>query len=522
MRGVGTRAWLRLMGALLLPLVSMAIVPFYDTSEPRYAEIARLMAQSGDWITPWFSPGVPFWGKPPLSFWAQALCMRLFGFTEFAARLPAWICLLLSDGILIAGLRPMKGLRVAVLAATIYSTCTLVYICSGAVLTDPFLALGTTLSLVSFAAAVHGRIAPAEAQAPARPPLSGASGKSARHWRPYGFFIGIGIGLLAKGPLAAVLIFAPILTWHALNRKTVSLRAALPWGKGLLLAAGLSLPWYVLAELRTPGFLNYFIVGEHFRRFLDPGWTGDLYGSAHQRAHGTIWLYWLLATFPWGLWALAILAGAFRSPGLRAALKKTARDPLFGYWLAAALSAPVFFTFSSNILWTYVLPSLAGFSVLIAISAAELDSRPGRGGTALSAAAAIVPACVLAFSAIVCASPDLLNTERGLVRYAMRQHGPALALLYFSELPFSARFYSAGQARRITEGELGKALECSSSFFLAVPKQSRKIVSDMLREPLGELYANKRYILIKIPGPKSCGGHIAGKRMLAKAAASAG
>src|SRR5690606_17305837 len=143
-----------LAGALLLPLVSMAIVPFYDTSEPRYAEIARVMAQTGDWITPWFSPGVPFWGKPPLSFWAQALSMRLFGYGEFAVRLPSWLCMLLTVWILFAGVRALRGPGLALRSALVYSTCALVYVTSGAVLTDPFLALGTTLSMMSFAVAV--------------------------------------------------------------------------------------------------------------------------------------------------------------------------------------------------------------------------------------------------------------------------------------------------------------------------------------------------------------------------------
>src|SRR5690606_23223426 len=158
MLGVSKRAWLTLLAALLLPLVSMMIVPFYDTSEPRYAEIARVMAQSGDWITPWFKPGLPFWGKPPLSFWAQALSMKILGVNEFAARFPSWLCMILSNGILLAGLRPLYGMRVACLSAIIYSTSALVYLSSGAVLTDPFLALGTTLSLISYAVAVHGRI----------------------------------------------------------------------------------------------------------------------------------------------------------------------------------------------------------------------------------------------------------------------------------------------------------------------------------------------------------------------------
>ena len=35
----------------------------------------------------------------------------------------------------------------------------------------------------------------------------------------------------------------------------------------ILLAA----PWYVLAEIRTPGFLEYFVIGEHWNRFAVPG-----------------------------------------------------------------------------------------------------------------------------------------------------------------------------------------------------------------------------------------------------------
>ncbi|WP_100224103.1 ArnT family glycosyltransferase [Pusillimonas noertemannii] len=503
MQGVSKRAWLILMAALLLPLISMTIVPFYDTSEPRYAEIARVMAQSDDWITPWFSPGVPFWGKPPLSFWSQALSMSLFGFTEFAARLPAWICLLLSNAILIAGLVRLKGPRIAVLTAIVYSTCTLVYISSGAVLTDAFLALGTTLSLVSFAVMAGSARFPSKASGGETAFLYKPRTGSGLWWR-YGFFIGLAIGLLAKGPLAAVLILAPVMAWHVLNRKAGSL-STLPWGRGLALAAALSLPWYILAEIKTPGFLDYFIIGEHLRRFLDPGWAGDLYGSAHQRAYGTIWLYWLMATFPWGLIALATAAGALRSARIRCALASTARDPLFAYWLAAALFTPLFFTFSANILWTYLLPSLAGFSVLVAIFASRMERQFNRAGQVLATASAIVPLCVLAFSAIVWVSPDLRNTERGLVQHAMLQSEPSIPLLYLSNPPFSARFYSAGKVREIAPNSLKIAAECSPPFYLAIPKDQQRRVAELLGRRLDTIYSNKRYVLVKITSSGDCG-----------------
>ena len=83
-----------LLAILLLRLGLAAVLPLADTTEPRYAEIARLMAISGDWITPWYEPGVPFWGKPPLSFWAQALSFRWLGVSELAGRLPSWLATL--------------------------------------------------------------------------------------------------------------------------------------------------------------------------------------------------------------------------------------------------------------------------------------------------------------------------------------------------------------------------------------------------------------------------------------------
>src|SRR5690606_25342213 len=135
----------------------------------------------------------------------------------------------------------------------------------------------------------------------------------------------------------------------------------------LLLVAALSLPWYILAEIKTPGFLDYFIVGEHFRRFLDPGWAGDLYGSAHRRVYGTIWLYWLQAAFPWGVLMVAVVFGAMRSARLRSAVRSVAEDPLFCYWLICAWFKLFFFASSALILRPYVLPPLAGPSNLFAM-----------------------------------------------------------------------------------------------------------------------------------------------------------
>jgi len=496
--------WATLVAVLLLPLLSMTIIPFYDTSEPRYAEIARIMMTSGDWITPWFSPGVPFWGKPPLSFWAQALSMKLFGLNEFAARLPSWVCLLLSNAILISGVQRLKGRKIALWTAIIYSTCALVYISSGAVLTDPFLTLGTTLSLMSFATITQRRHTTYGNRDNRTPAFGNLANSPRTGWWSYGFFSGLVIGLLAKGPLALVLIGVPVAAWSVLNRKEVRLATLLPWRRGLLLVAILVLPWYVLAEVKTPGFLSYFIVGEHFRRFVDPGWAGDLYGSAHKRAYGTIWYLWLQATFPYGPLLLATLIGALFSARLRDSLAALRQDPLLSYWLACALFVPVFFTFSANILWTYLLPSLAGFSVLAASIAMQIKARftfPTRRFLVL---AGLVPFALLIFSLIDGIYPDLRNTERTLVSYVQQHSAPNTPVLYLSTPPFSAQFYSRGRARQIEMAQLRHATSCNGPFYLAVPKHQQGLVAQILdSNPAVELI-NRRYVLMKILARDRC------------------
>ena len=71
-----------------------------DSTEARYAEVARLMLATGNWITPQAELGVAFWGKPPLSTWLSAAAMALFGVNEFAVRLPASLLLLACGALL--------------------------------------------------------------------------------------------------------------------------------------------------------------------------------------------------------------------------------------------------------------------------------------------------------------------------------------------------------------------------------------------------------------------------------------
>lgn len=437
---------LLLMLLLGVPLLAMVMMPLADTTEPRYAEIARLMAASGDWITPWFEPGVPFWGKPPLSFWAQAAAFRWLGVSDFVPRLPSWLVTAATLWVLYQMALTWFDRAVARRAVLVYASSALVFIASGAVLTDPYLTLGTTLSMAGVV------------MAGCRPTV---------FWR-YSFFLGLAIGLLAKGPLALVLVGGAVLPWFLLFGEARSAIKGLPWVTGLLLTLILVLPWYIAAELKTPGFLDYFLIGEHVRRFLDPGWAGDRYGTAHQAAYGTIWYYWLQATFPWGAYALVMLLLQLTDGSKRRTLAQQFCDQRVVYLLGWAVFTPLFFTISGNVLWTYVLPALPAFSVLVALTLKRPGSSGARYGTGFLVYVAPLVAAVLMFW--MQADPGRLKTEKWLVEYVQQHRDAGQPLYYLDDLPFSARFYSQETVTRVSHDDVPAIMKGGGDFWLAVPK----------------------------------------------------
>lgn len=413
-----------LAALLLLRLLGMEMLPLMDTTEARYAEIGRKMAALGDWVTPWHDYGVPFWGKPPLSFWLTALSFRSFGVGEFAARLPHLLCAL-AIAWAAWQLALQRSRWEALLTVAVLSSSTLFFVSAGAVMTDGALVLGTTLAMLGFWRGLHGR------QTPRQP----------GRWL---LFIGVAIGLLAKGPLALVLIVAPLAGWTALRREAGAVGRAFPWATGIALVAVLVVPWYIAAELRTPGFLQYFLVGEHWHRFMTPGWSGDLYGHAHRFPIGTVWLFAFAAALPWS--ALVPAAAVWRRWKGEPATQRS--DQAWRLYLVLwALTPLLLFTAARNIIWTYALPALPALALL---AGGWLARWPGPGARRLVCAGLIVSlAGVLVF--------DLQLFQSGAAEYKSAKHlmqdaaaqcpvgGP---LIYLGARPHSAAFYSSGRIRR--------------------------------------------------------------------------
>ncbi|MFC4259720.1 ArnT family glycosyltransferase [Marinobacter lacisalsi] len=472
------RVWYWLIAAILLGRVlTMAAFPLVETTEPRYAEIARLMLASGDWITPWFEPGTPFWGKPPLSFWAQALSMSWFGVHELAARLPSWFAMVLTVGLMARFATLTWGRAEGVLSALALVSMGLGFVSAGAVMTDPFLLLGATLSLLSFAEV-----------------MLGGTSRSARWF----VFLGLVIGLLAKGPLVLVLVGMPIVVWTLSERNWHGLWRSFPWFWGIMLTLVLTVPWYVAAELKTPGFIDYFIVGEHFRRFLDPGWQGDLYGSAHQQPHGMIWVFWLWATFPWGVLMLVSLAWPETR---RRAWSMFRSDTVVRFLCWAALAPLVFFTLSGNTLWTYVLPALPFFALLFArMVFVGMNGVGAKTRRNLTIVAVIVPLLITAGGLYVAIDEGSLNTEKPLVAQYQSSRGSArVPLFYLDEVPFSARFYLRGAVAVTDPDRLARQGE---RYFVAARKRRIPDITGAVDGRVEVRYQGKRHTLLEVhPGP---------------------
>jgi 4-amino-4-deoxy-L-arabinose transferase-like glycosyltransferase len=436
-----------LLAILLLRLVAMWLVPLTDTTESRYAEIARKMLETGDWVTPQFDYGVPFWAKPPLSTWVSALSMKFFGVNEFASRLPSLLCCLALLFFMYSWLKEYKA-NIALLSVVILSTSFLFFGSAGLVMTDLCLIFASTLAMVAF--------------------WNSVVASKGRHWG-YIFFVSLAIGLLAKGPLILVLVGLPTGVWTILNRQLKSVWVRLPWIIGTLVMVALAAPWYYIAEQHTPGFLQYFLIGEHFSRFLISGWKGDMYGHAHSEPLGMIWLYLVFGFTPW----IALIAVLIVKNRSKLTWRLLLSDSWLNYLLLWSIMPIIFFTFAHNIISPYVLPAMPACAILIAEFFVTFDLRDNKFKQKiifwLSMSIPILAVFTLTFLLF---KPHLSpkRSEKDLVKkyYELRDNERS-RLIYYRHRVYSAEFYTAGKAKVMgTRKELESLLENDTTDFLAI------------------------------------------------------
>jgi 4-amino-4-deoxy-L-arabinose transferase-like glycosyltransferase len=284
-------------------------------------------------------------------------------------------------------------------------------------------------------------------------------------WK-YLFFIATGFGMLAKGPIIILLTAPPISIWSMIHKiSPARILKKLHWKSGILITLIIAVPWYILAEIKSPGFLDYFIIGEHFNRFFDSGWRGDLYGVPHTRPLGMIWLFLLIFAFPW---VQLVFYKLWRE---RKSLLNNERVSFLTIWL---LWIPFFFTFSSSIVHTYILPVMVPLALLVMHWWKDLKLKK----TWLSLGA-IFPVIVVVASIVFFSTERVhkyLNSDKyHLSSLVELPNTNQLPVVYWKRKSFSGQFYKKSKMALIKDDQaLDSVLRFHDKLFIIIQNKVLK------------------------------------------------
>lgn len=332
--------------AALLLFVGLDAYPLWDPDEGRHSLIARTVWTATDWrslLLPRLHDR-PYHDKPILYYWLTASAFALGGPTTFAARWVSASCALATVALVFWFALRAWGLAAAVAAGTMLLTAVGFLGLGRFSSLDMLLAVAVTAALVALHPWIddHTR----------RRPLGVASAA-------------VGVGLLAKGAVAAVLVAGIGMAHLALTG-----RVRRPCGRTLLVAAIPCLlvagPWYLLVGWLDPAYLSEFLLRHHVQRFL----------AASARLHPAPFWYTPMAAlalfWPWSVLLPAVVRDA-RERGL---------DDARRFCVTWAVAVVAFFTFSSGKLVTYVLPAMPALALLcgpvVSAAARELVTEPTR------------------------------------------------------------------------------------------------------------------------------------------------
>jgi 4-amino-4-deoxy-L-arabinose transferase-like glycosyltransferase len=342
--------------------------------EPRYAQVAREMLASHDWITPILG-GRPWLEKPPLYYWQAMLAYSALGVSDLAARIPSAIdATLLILAVYLFFRRFRRGVEAD--AALITASCAGMVGYARAASMDMALAATVAIGMLAWWA-----------------------------WRESGkriylalFYLFMALGMLAKGPVAPFLA-ATVIVLFALGAREIRLVVRTLWLPGIVLFCAVALPWYFLVQIRNPQFFREFILEHNLARF-----SSDLY---HHRQ--PFWYYLpvtAVALVPWMVFVIAAVVESLRTWWSERKSKSPEPDleMQFNGFACCWLIVPVvFFSLSQSKLPGYILPAIPAGAVLLAEYLRrhlERDAAVSKGlalAHALVAAAPLVPAMLIAY-----------------------------------------------------------------------------------------------------------------------------
>ncbi|VWC61264.1 4-amino-4-deoxy-L-arabinose transferase [Burkholderia lata] len=326
---------------LVLLVVALAIVWFaplglrhlIPSDEGRYAEMAREMFVTGDWITPRYN-GYKYFEKPPLQTWLNALTFAWFGIGEWQARL--YTAIASFAGILLVGytgarlFNPLSGF----LAAVVLASSPYWNLMGHFNALDMGLAFWMSLSLCSLLLAQRPGLRPA----------------AARGWM-WACWAAMAFAVLSKG-LVGLILPGAVLVLYTLIARDWALWKRLYLVSGLVIFFAIVTPWFVLVQQRNPEFFNFFFIVQQFRRYLTP----------EQNRPGPLYYFvpvLLVGFLPW-------LSVAWQS--IRHALRMPRQPNGFSPMLVLLIWSAfifLFFSASHSKLISYVLPVAPALALII-------------------------------------------------------------------------------------------------------------------------------------------------------------
>jgi 4-amino-4-deoxy-L-arabinose transferase-like glycosyltransferase len=364
---------------LLGVLLSMSPWGLWDPDEGRYADVARLMLERHDFVTPRIN-GVVMLDKPPLVYWVTAASLAVWGNNERGARFGQTLFAL---GLLLIAFEVAWLLyrdRRALITVLILGSSVGFFVAGHFLTHDLGLTFFVGLTLLCFLEGWHAGAASAGA-------ASAAGATGATRWY-LGMFAAAAGGVLTKGPVAIVLAGMTGLTFIALVGGWRRLRE-IPWVRGTLLFLVITVPWFVAVSIANPEFLEYFFIHEHLTRFATTVHhrQGPLYYYLVVGAGGLLpWTPLLFMRMARGPRRLAALAGAFRR-----------EDAAFlCAWIAPTLA---FFSVSQSKLPAYILPIFPALAIAVAVVLDDNLRRRARRG-AIYLAPLVAPLVILAGAAV--------------------------------------------------------------------------------------------------------------------------
>lgn len=302
------------------------------SDEGRYAEMAREMAATGDWITPRLN-GIKYFEKPPLQTWMNALTFKAFGLGEWQARLWTGLTGFLSLLLVAYTGRRLFNARVGIFSGMVLASSYMWFASSHFNTLDMGLSAMMTLSLCALLIAQRDQATPTER----------------RNWM-LACWAGMALAVLSKGLIGVVLPGA-VLVLYTLVSRDWAIWKRLHLGWGLLLFFAIATPWFVLVSLKNPEFPRFFFIHEHFERFTS---------KIHRRT-GPIWYFipiLILGIMPW----LGVLVQSLWRARHEQAAKNFKPRRMLLIWAGFIF---FFFSISGSKLPSYIMPIFPALALLI-------------------------------------------------------------------------------------------------------------------------------------------------------------